>query len=309
MPAPLKEGDRIALLSPAGIIKPQFVYDAVTVLQEQGWEPYVTPNALGRWGTYSGTDEERYADLEAAILDEGTKAILCTRGGYGAVHLLDRLDKLPLRENAKWIAGFSDISALHALMHKHGIASIHSPMTKQLSRFKGRDDDAQALFDIWRGNSQTYKVTGHEWNRQGEAEGELTGGNLAVLAGLIGTPFDIIRADGILFIEDVSEPVYKTERIMYQLKLSGVLGRLKGLIVGKFTEYTPSIDNRTMEEMILEMTKEYDYPVAFNVPVGHVEHNLPLVESVRTRLTVGEESVTIEQFYDNSTITDQISQE
>lgn len=293
-PPPLNPGDRIALLSPAGIIKPQFVFDAVTVLQEQGWEPYVMPNALGRSGTYSGTDDQRYSDLEAALLDPTTKAILCNRGGYGVIHLLDRLDKLPLRDNAKWIIGFSDISALHALMHKHSIASIHSPMAKHLSLTRGVDDDSCALFDILRGRKMTYDMPSHESNRTGSAEGIITGGNLAVLAGLIGTPFDILRPDTIWFLEDVSEPVYKVERIMYQLKLSGVLKNLRGLIVGKFTEYTPAIDSLTMEQMISSMVSEYDYPVAFDVPIGHVDHNLPMPESLPVKFTVSNESARIE---------------
>lgn len=295
IPPSLREGDKVVILSPSGIIKPQFVYNALPVLQAQGWEPYVMPHALGRSGTYSGTADERYSDLEAALTDPEVRAILCARGGYGAVHLLERLDKLPLRDDPKWIIGYSDISALHALMAKHGIASIHAPMAKHLATYEGNDDDAQALFEILSGRRMTYDIPPHPYNRFGEAEGRLCGGNLAVLAGLINTPFDLLQPDTIWFIEDISEPVYKVERIMYQLKLSGVLGRLKGLIVGAFTEYSPDIDGVKMEDMIHRMVAEYGYPVAFDVPVGHVEHNLPLIESAPVKLSVSSEGAVIEQ--------------
>lgn len=295
IPPALKEGDKIAIVSPAGISRAQNVYNALPVLQELEWEPYTSKHAFGRHGTYSGTDDERYADLEEALLDPEVKAILCSRGGYGAVHLLERLDKLPLRENAKWIIGFSDISALHALMSRHGIASIHGPMARHIATHSGKDADSQALFGILQGKPQTFEITPHPLNRPGEATAPLLGGNMAVLNGLIGTPFDMFKPGTILFIEDVSEPIYKIERMMYQLKLSGILGQLSGLIVGDFTEYSPDIDNESMESMIAGMVREYDYPVAFGVPFGHAKNIMPLVESIEATLTVTPEGVTISQ--------------
>ncbi len=295
IPEPLKDGDKIAILSPAGITRSQNVYNALPVLQDQGWEPYTSVHAFGRYGTYSGTDDERYADLEEAMLNPEVKAILCSRGGYGVVHLLERLDKLPLRENAKWIIGFSDISALHALMSKHGIASIHGPMTKHIATHSGSDRDSQALFGILRGKPQTFEIEPHPLNRQGSAIAPMAGGNMAVLTGLIGTPYNLFKPETILFIEDVSEPIYKIERMMYQLKLSGILGQIAGLVVGDFTEYSPDADNSSMESMIAEMVKEYDYPVAFGVPFGHDKDIIPFIESVKATLTVTTDGVTISQ--------------
>lgn len=295
VPQPLKKGDRIAILSPAGIIKPEFVYQAMQVLQDEGYEPFVMPHALGRWRTYSGTAPERLSDLRQAILDPSVKAILCSRGGYGAVHLLEELDRLPLRDNPKWIIGYSDISALHALMHRHGIVSVHAPMAKHLAMLKGRDDDARALFGILSGEPQLYSILPSPLNRPGTAVAPLVGGNLAVIADLVATPFDTILPDTILFIEDIAEPIYKTERILYQLRLSGALSRLKGLIVGAFTDYTPDVDGHTMEEMVSSMVSDYNYPVAFGVPVGHVDHNIPLQVSLPTRLEVTSEQTYIVQ--------------
>lgn len=285
-PRPLRHGDKIAIVSPAGIIKPQIVYNCLPVLADQGWVPYVGENTFKRYATYAGTADERYSDLETALLDPDTRAILCSRGGYGAVHLLDRLNRLPLREDPKWIIGYSDISALHALMTAHGIKSIHAPMAKHISNFNGRDEHSQRLFSILSGNEPSFKAGGHRLNRSGEAEGKLVGGNLAVIAGLLSTPFDVIKPGRILFIEDIAEPIYKTERILYSLKLSGVLGELAGLIVGRFTDYAPDRGMQTMEEMIAEMTAEYSYPVAFNFPVGHVDNNTPMVCSSKVRLNV-----------------------
>lgn len=295
VPEPLKKGDRIAILSPAGIIKPEFVYQAMQVLQDEGYEPFVMPHALGRWRIYSGTAAERLSDLRQAILDPSVKAILCSRGGYGAVHLLEELDRLPLRDNPKWIIGYSDISALHALMHRHGIVSVHAPMAKHLATLKGRDDDARALFGLLSGEPELYSIPPSPLNRPGTAVAPLVGGNLAVIADLVSTPFDTILSDTILFIEDIAEPIYKTERILYQLRLSGALSRLKGLIVGAFTDYTPDVDGHTMEEMVSSMVADYSYPVAFGVPVGHVDHNIPLQVSLPTRLEVTQDQTYIVQ--------------
>lgn len=284
-PAPLREGDKIVFCSPAGTIKPEKVEAAADVLRAEGWRVEIMPHALGKHGSYSGTADERYSDLERALLDPDVKAIICSRGGYGVVHILDRLNKLDLRANPKWIAGFSDISALHALMAVNGIASIHSSMAGQI--MLGPDDpDNAALFGILRGERPAYTFDAHGFDRCGIATGKLLGGNLAVLADLINTPYDIIEPDTILFIEDVSEPIYKIERILYQLKLNGVLSKLNGLIIGQFTEYKPDDNHNDMYEMIRDMTAEYDYPVAFNVPVGHVDHNIPLIESAQVTLKV-----------------------
>lgn len=285
-PRPLVHGDRIAILSPSGIVKPQLVYDCLPVLADQGWVPYVCENAFKRCEGYAGTDAERYADLETALLDPDTRAIFCSRGGYGAVHLLERLDRLPLRDDPKWIIGYSDISALHALMTRHGIKSIHAPMAKHISQSEGRDEDSRRLFSLLSGSTPEVRTGGYSLNRQGSAEGLLVGGNLAVIAGLISTPFDVIRPGSILFIEDIAEPIYKTERILYTMKLNGTLASLAGLIVGQFTDYAPDRGASTMEEMISHMVEDYDYPVAYIFPVGHVRHNIPMLCSSKVRLGV-----------------------
>lgn len=285
IPAPLKKGDKIAICSPAGAVKAEYVEGAVEVLRKQGWEPVVLPHAFGKNGNYSGTDNERYADLREAITNPEYKAILCSRGGYGVVHIMDRLSHLPIADNPKWLIGFSDISALHALLASKGVASIHGSMASHI--MLGADDpDNASLFKILEGEKPVYTFPAHKYDRCGIATGQLYGGNLAVLAELINTPYDILKPDTILFIEDVSEPIYKIERILYQLRLSGVLANIRGLIVGQFTEYKPDANYEDMESMIRDMVAPYKYPVAFNAPIGHVDHNIPLIEGLKVTLKV-----------------------
>lgn len=284
-PRPLKKGDTIAILSPAGNVNPEHVEYSIPILEDQGWNVIVMPHALGHKGNYSGTISERLADLEDAFSNSEIRAILCSRGGYGVVHLMDSLNRLPLNDDPKWVIGYSDISALHALMSTKGIASIHASMTSHIR--KGADDiDNKVLFDILRGEAPAFTFDGHRYDRLGQCSGKIIGGNMAVIAELINTPYDIIEDDTILFIEDIAEPIYKIERIMYQLKLSGVLPRLRGLIVGQFTDYKPDNSYNDMETMIFDMVSQYDYPVAFNVPIGHVEHNIPIIESAQVTLKV-----------------------
>lgn len=284
-PRPLNPGDKIAILSPASIINPDYVEAAAATITAAGWVPKVYPNALGHSGSYSGSRQQRLDDLTDALTDPSARAILCSRGGYGTVHLLDDLSRLPLTDDPKWIIGFSDISALHALMQTYKIASLHASMAKQLAR--GCENPLnQQLFRILRGEMPSYAFDPDPRNREGVATGRLVGGNLAVLAGLIGTPYDILQPDTLLFIEDIAEPIYKVERILYQLRLKGVLQRLRGLIVGRFTEYSPDANYRAMEEMIAEMTAPYAYPIAFNVPIGHIDDNIPLITGSTATLTV-----------------------
>lgn len=292
MPQPLKKGDTIAICSPAGPISQEKVTGAAKVLRDYGWKVKIMPHTLGKYGNYSGKDSERYDDLAAAFADPEVRAIVCSRGGYGVVHLLDSLDSLDLAADPKWVVGFSDISALHALMISHGIASIHGSMTDAIRRGP-KDPDNARLFDLLQGHRQPLTFdTDPEHDRPGIASGTLYGGNLAVLADLLDTRFDLLRRDSILFIEDIAEPIYKIERIMYQLRISGILPSLRGLMVGQFTDYKADASYKNMYDMIYDMVSPYNYPVAFDVPIGHVTHNVPVIEGARVTLkvTVGEQS-------------------
>ena len=292
-PRALKPGDKIAILAPSGPIKRELVDSAATTLRQIGYEPVVYPTIDGKNGYFSGTHDERFADLKAAFSDPEIRAILCARGGYGLAIILDSVATLPLEKDPKWVIGFSDISALHSLLASRNIASIHASMAKQLA-LGPNDPDNIALFEILKGDFPTYTFAPDSLNHLGHAEGRLLGGNLAVIQALVNTPYDIIQPNTILFIEDVSEPIYKIERMVYQLRMAGIIGKLKGLIIGQFTDYDPDDIHESMELMISKALADYpDLPVAFNIPVGHVDHNVPLVESSSATLDITPEAVTL----------------
>lgn len=300
-PPALEEGSLIAIISPATVVKGEYVEGAATFLREQGYEVMIMPHALGPSnGSYASAYENRLADFLTAWRNPEVSAVLCARGGYGAAHLLPELPVRLLRENAKWLIGFSDISALHAALLKAGVMSIHGPMAKHLVE-NPENAATRKLMALLRGGKMDYVTAGDPRNISGEAEGVLSGGNLAVLDGLSAGPFDVLGKagdmEGILFIEDIAEPVYKVERMLWRLYLSGTLMRLKGLIVGHFTEYKPDINHGTMENMIDALLRRVglNIPVAFNYPVGHVDDNLPLVEGARVRLETTKEKVRLKQ--------------
>lgn len=291
-PPLLVDGSTVALLSPASAIDAALIDGAARALETEGFRPLIMPSAKGRSGSFSATAAERLADLQAAIDNPDVRAIICGRGGYGAVHLLDRLNL----HRPVWLAGFSDISALHALWHTNGVRSIHSSMAKELTLRECEGDEAnRRLFHILRtGQMPAIEFTAHPLNRPGTATGTLRGGNLAVLDGLVGTPYDILTLpDTILVIEDIAEPIYKVERMLWRLRLNGALGRLKGLVVGQFTDYKPSADWPDMYAMIAALTAGLDIPVAFNAPIGHIPSNLPFLHGLPATLTVSATQTTI----------------
>ena len=288
-PSPLTKGDKIAIISPASHILPEYVDGACRTITQLGFRPVVGAHCKGQRGGYSGSIEQRLADFNDALHNPEVKAILCSRGGYGVVHLLEYLSPDDIAENAKWLIGFSDISALHAAMAASGVASIHASMAKHLTKFGADNEATQALFGILQGQLPTYRIPAHPFNKPGTVTGTLTGGNMAVLCGLLDTEFDLLSRGDILFIEDVGEEVYKIERMLYNLRLSGVLPMIKGLIVGRFTDYrNPDGNGDSMEQMAKRMVEPYDIPVAFDFPVGHVDENMPLIEGAQVTLTVAD---------------------
>ncbi len=293
IPPFLRPGDQVAIVSPASIINPDYVRGALPILNSWGLGAQVAPHCLGQSGVYSGCIEERLGDFRDALYNPDIKAILCSRGGYGAVHLLPQLAEA-VAKNPKWVIGFSDISALHALSVSQGVMSLHAPMCKHLVEGAGKDRCSQYLRQILFGELPVYQESSHPFNRCGEARGMLVGGNMAVLCGLLSTPYDLFRPGSILFIEDVGEAPYKIERMLYSLKLAGRLASLSGLIVGRFTEYkeNPGLGG-TLYELIRGLVDEYDYPVCFDFPIGHVPDNLPLIEGAEVTFRVSGEGVSL----------------
>lgn len=300
-PRPLHAGSRIAVVTPASPIERQYVDGAKAFLESQGFEVRLMPHVFGpEDGCFASSLQSRLSDLTEAWLDPDIDAILCSRGGYGTAELLPHLSRIDIRGNAKWLIGFSDISALHACLQSHGVASLHSSMAKQ---FALRPDSrvTRTMLDLLRGGKMNYEVEKHPFSRKGHGVGSLIGGNLAVLNGLASTPYDLmgsaLKRDSVLFIEDVSEQIYEVERILLRLCMSGVLGSLKGLIVGRFTDYRPSKKYERMEQMIHALLQRLgicDIPVAIDFPVGHIEENLPMTEGATVELSI-EDKVRLKQ--------------
>lgn len=286
-PPYLTEGDKVAIISPASKIDKMLLKGAIERLSSWGLRPYMEKHADGAKGYYSGSIKERTNDLQHAMDDKDVRAILCSRGGYGAVHLIDRLSFDKFKTSPKWLIGFSDITALHCLMQYNGIASLHAPMAKHLTTESKDDLCSNYLKDILMGKVPSYTIESHSLNQQGTAKGILRGGNMSVFDGLRGTPYDIPAEGTILFIEDIGERPHAIERIMYELKLGGFLSKLSGLIIGQFTEYDMQNElGKSLYEAISDLVKEYNYPVCFNFPVGHVTDNRPMIEGAEVELIV-----------------------
>ncbi len=298
LPPRLQAGDRVIILSPSSKIEKAFLEGAVRRLQSWGLKPVLAPHAAGEHGRYAGTVDQRLHDLQAALDDPEARAILCSRGGYGAVHLVGRLDFTRFRQSPKWLIGFSDITALHSVLQHEGFASLHAPMARHLTVEPSGDVAAQALHDVLFGlypegtDRFAYTCPAHRLNRRGTCRGVLRGGNLSVFYGLRGTPWDIPAEGALLFIEDVGERPHSVERMMYNLKLGGVLERVSGLIVGQFTEYEENLSlGKPLYDALADLLAPYDCPVCFGFPVGHVPLNLPLVCGAEAVLEVGKKDV------------------
>ena len=299
-PPRLREGDRVIILSPSSKIDKAFLRGAVRRLQSWGLEPVLAPHAGSSHGTYAGTMAQRLKDLQEALDDPQARAILCSRGGYGAVHLVDKLDFTRFRQQPKWLIGFSDITALHNVFQHEGFASLHAPMARHLTVEPDDDSAMLALRDFLFGHypegRQDFGVAceAHRLNHRGTARGILRGGNLSVFYGLRGTPWDIPAEGTLLFLEDVGERPHAVERMMYNLKLGGVLERLCGLIIGQFTEYEENRSlGKPLYEALADVLKPYGIPVCFGFPVGHVTRNMPLPCGAEAVLEVGKKEVTL----------------
>ena len=292
-PQPLREGDSIAIVSPAATLQqPEILNLAAERLASWGLKAVIAPHAATRDGYFAGSVEERTADILAMLHDDNIKAILCSYGGYGCVHLLPHISNAIAR-NPKWIMGMSDCSALLAACVNSGTMCLHSVQCRHLAE-KGNSNSSEYLRKTLFGWSPHYSITPHHLNRQGETKGTIVGGNLSVLSALINTPYDILKPDNILFIEEINEPLYKIERMLYTLKYSGVLGSLKALIVGHFTGCKENKHfGGTAHELISRMVEEYDYPVCFDFPTGHGEECFPLIEGATAHMKIKAEGVEI----------------
>jgi muramoyltetrapeptide carboxypeptidase len=240
---------------------------------------------------FSGTDEERLNDLQHMLDDRNIKAILCARGGYGVGRIIDRINFKKFRKHPKWIIGFSDITVLHShIFSNYKIASLHAPMAAAFNNGEFNNLYILSLKDALEGKPSHYECAAHAFNKTGEAKGQLVGGNLSLICHLIGTGSDIKTKNKILFLEDVGEYLYNVDRLMMQLKRSGKLEKLAGLIIGGFTDNkdTERPFGKSIYDIIYEQLNEYNYPVCFGFPVSHEKENYALKIGLRYSLHVGD---------------------
>lgn len=299
IPPYLQKGDTIGMVAPAGYMLPEKVQTCMHVLREWGYHIKVGNTVDSHSHNYfSGSDKERLKDFQNLLDDPEVKAILCVRGGYGIGRIIDRLRFKNFKKNPKWIIGYSDVTILHSHIHRnYEIATLHAPMAAAFNEEEWQNEFVQSLKLTMEGESIRYQSTPHEFNIKGEAIGELIGGNLSLLAHLIGTSSDIKTRGKILFLEDVGEYLYHVDRMMYQLKRAGKLEKLAGLIVGSFSEMkdTDRPFGKTAYEIISELVSEYKYPVCFGFPVGHTRENYALKVGIGYKLKVTKNKVTLEE--------------
>jgi len=297
-PPLLSELDTVRLVSPAGNIESELLDGAERTLNTWGWNVKQGASAAHVYGRYAGTVEERLHDLQEAFDDPQCKAIFCSRGGYGAIQLIDKLDLNGFKRHPKWLIGFSDITLLHALLQQQGYASIHGGMAKRLAT--GDDPlvsipcgkPLELLHELLTGTKPEMNIPPHPLNRKGRGKGPLRGGNLSILYSLRGTSLDYLPEGCVLFLEDTGEKPYAVDRMMHNLKLGGILKHLSGLIVGQFSDFPEDpLMLKSVYELIADSVSEYDYPVCFDFPVGHTEQNIPLLMGSGVELIVQENGV------------------
>ncbi len=298
-PPNLKRGDTVMLLTPASYLKDslQSVQNALDSLKSWGLHYKLAEHIFDRKGSFAGEDKERAADFQKAIDNPNIKAIWCTRGGYGSVRMIDKINFTPLQKNPKWIIGYSDVTAIHNEIHNVGVQSIHGVMPVNFKNPSEKKQKAiQTLKNVLFGIKNTYNLESSPYNKVGNAQGIVVGGNLTLLHTMLGSKTSINTKNKILFIEDVGEYKYHIDRMLYSLKRAGYFEHCNGLIVGEFTDVKDNKEPfaKNVEEIVLQVLKEYHFPIVFNFPAGHQIDNRALVIGAKVKLMVKKENTVLE---------------
>ncbi|WP_297088748.1 LD-carboxypeptidase [uncultured Draconibacterium sp.] len=290
-PLPLHAGATIRIVSPAGKIKEEHVLPAAKWLQEQGYVVKLGKNVFAQHYQFAGTDEQRLHDVQEALDDPHCAAIICSRGGYGTVRIINRIDFTQFVAKPKWLVGFSDITILHACLNNLGVPTLHGVMPRYFfTKDNEPGDSLISMMKLIRSEGIEYQLEGSNFNKTGRAKAPLVGGNLSIITSLQGTKYDIDTDGKILFLEDIDEFLYHTDRMVHQLKLSGKLENLSGLVLGDFTDMkdNESPFGQTVHEIINEAVKDKDYPVCYGFPGGHDKKNLALAFGCEWELEAAE---------------------
>jgi muramoyltetrapeptide carboxypeptidase len=292
-PPVLSAGDKIGIVAPARKVSPEEMAPALTMLRTWGYVPLEAQHLYHADQQFSGSDHERYSDFQMMLDDPSVKAILCARGGYGSVRIIDRLDFTAFAKNPKWIIGFSDITVFHSHINSHhGIQTLHAPMAINFPPDGSINDSLKSLKLVLSGGYPEYHFGAHPFNKPGTASGILCGGNLSMLYSLIGSPSDIDTNGKILFLEDLDEYLYHIDRMMMNLMRSGKLSKLAGLLVGGMNDMNdnPRPFGKTAYEIIAGLVEKYHFPVIFDFKSGHISQNLALIMGGHAEMICGSES-------------------
>ncbi len=292
----LQKGDIVGIVSPAGFVKEgEDLHAAINLLENWNLKVKLGKHVFSKHKHFAGTDAERTADFQAMLDDDNIKAIWCTRGGYGSVRLLSKLDFTNYNNNPKWIIGFSDITVFHHVANYFKVESLHAIMPISTIAIAKEDSVKQSLYNALFGKKLRYSFKSNTYNRVGEATGEVIGGNLSLMASMLGSKYTYQTENKILFIEDVGEYKYSIDRMLQSLKLNGYFDNCNGLIVGNFTNIKKNDPpfEMTLEELILDVVKEYDFPVCFDFEAGHTRRNHTLIFGRKSVLKVKKDRVVL----------------
>ncbi|HNJ58105.1 MAG TPA: LD-carboxypeptidase [Chitinophagaceae bacterium] len=299
VPSYLKKGDTIGLVCPAGYMPLNKATTCINTLQNWGYNVCIGKTVGGKQKNYfSGTDVERLNDFQAMLDDDAIKAILCARGGYGVSRIIDQLNFTKFKKNPKWIIGFSDITVFHAhINNQYNIATMHAPMAAAFNDNGFKNEYILSLKNALAGKKNKYYCKPHILNNLGKINGELIGGNLALITHLIGSKSAYNTNKKILFIEDIGEYLYNIDRMFVQLKRSGALNNLNALIIGGFSELkdTSKPFGQEVYNIIHFHVKDYNYPICFNFPVSHNRENVTLKIGINYELNIQKNSVVLKE--------------
>lgn len=297
-PPYLKIGDTVAIVAPSGILKNRNreVEQAKTLLKRWGLNVVVGKHVFSRDNHFAGTDEERCEDFQSALDNPNIKAIWSARGGYGTVRILDKLDYTKFKENPKWIIGYSDITALHNQLHNNGAESIHAIMCVSLTEDLSEIKESVATFKAAVfGEPLAYTIEGSKYNKEGETSGQLVGGNLTILHTMLGSNTSLNMDGKILFFEEIGEYAYHIDRMLQSLKRAGYFENCKGVIVGDISRVRKNTTpwGKPVQQLILDVLADYNFPVVFNMPAGHEDDNRALILGRTVKLKVGKDTSTV----------------
>ena len=295
VPPNLKPGDTIGIVATARKITETELQPFLSLLKEWQLQPLLGKSIGAVDNQFAGSDELRTQDFQEMLDNPNVRAIWCARGGYGTVRMVDGLDFSAFKKNPKWIIGYSDVTVLHNTLYNLGVASLHAQMGLEIEQ--KTQATRQTIYDVLFGKSYNIEYTSEgNLNRIGTAEGELVGGNLSVLSSLLGSPSAIETKGKILFLEDLDEYLYHIDRMIQNLKRNGLFSELKGLIIGGMSQMNDNTIpfGKTAEEIIWDAVKEYNYPVCFHVPAGHITDNRALIIGSDVELSVSAKKVTLQ---------------